>query len=247
MTIESEQDLAGLREIGHIVALALHEMRQRVRPGITTAELDSIGAEVLAQHGANSAPMAVYDFPGATCISLNHVAAHGIPGDRVIREGDLVNVDVSAELNGYFADTAATIPVPPISADADRLCRCAQDALARAIAVARVGVPLNEIGRAVEETASEYGLEVIRNLPGHGIGRTLHEKPQVLNFYHPRANQRLSEGMVFTIEPFLSLGASSVDKGGDGWALITADGSLAAQYEHTIVVTRGEPLVLTQL
>lgn len=247
MTIESEQDLAGLQEIGRIVALTLREMRAYVRPGVTTAELDDVGAAMLARHGARSAPQVMYDFPGATCISLNNVAAHGIPGDRVIQEGDLVNIDVSAVLDGYYGDTAATIPVPPVSDEAERLCRCAQNALARGLAAARAGAQLNAIGLAVERTAAECGFEVIRNLPGHGIGRTLHEPPSVLNFYHPRVSMRLRDGMVFTVEPFLSPSATSVDKADDGWALTTSDGSLAAQYEHTIVVRRGAPLILTQL
>ncbi|HOA23615.1 MAG: type I methionyl aminopeptidase [Aggregatilineales bacterium] len=247
MTIESEQDLAGLKEIGRIVALTLREMCAYVRPGITTAELDEVGAAALARYGARSAPQVMYNFPGATCISLNNVAAHGIPNDRVIKEGDLVNIDVSAVLDGYYGDTAATVPVPPVSDEAERLARCAQNALAQALAVVRAGAQLNAIGLAVERTAAACGFEVIRNLPGHGIGRTLHEPPSVLNFYHPRASMRLTEGMVFTIEPFLSISASSVDKGDDGWALTTSDGSLAAQYEHTVVVTRGEPLILTQL
>lgn len=247
MTIESEQDLAGLREIGRVVALTLDEMRQHVKPGITTGELDDIGAQMLDRYGAKSAPQVTYDFPGATCISLNNVAAHGIPGDTVIKAGDLVNVDVSAEMGGYFGDTAATIPVPPVTPQADKLCRCTQEARAQAVAAARAGVRINAIGRAVEQVAARYSMKIIRNLPGHGIGHSLHEKPSVLNFYHPRDNMRLVEGMVFTVEPFLSLSATSVDYGDDGWALMTADGSLAAQYEHTIVVTDGEPIILTQL
>jgi methionyl aminopeptidase len=245
MSIESEQDLAALKRIGRIAALTLQEMRKHVRPGITTRELDEIGAETLARYGAHSAPRVSYDFPGTTCISLNEVAAHGIPGDRVVQAGDLVNIDVSAELDGYFGDTAATIPVGPISDAARRLCRCTQNALGRGLAAARAGQPLNGIGLAVQRVAEECGYQVIRNLPGHGIGHKLHEQPTVLNFYHPEMTQKLTEGLVITVEPFLSLSADHIVDGDDGWALLTADGSLAAQYEHTIVVTQGEPLILT--
>lgn len=245
MSIESEQDLAALKRIGRIAGLTLQEMRKHVRPGITTGELDEIGAETLARYGARSAPRVSYNFPGATCISLNEVAAHGIPDDRVVQAGDLVNIDVSAELDGYFGDTAATIPVEPISDVARRLCRCTQNALERGLAAARAGQPLNGIGLAVEQVAEGCGYQIIRNLPGHGIGHQLHEKPTVLNFYHPGMTERLTEGLVITIEPFLSLSADRVVDGDDEWALRTADGSLAAQYEHTIVVTHGEPLILT--
>src|SRR5215467_1555926 len=153
MSIETANDLVSLMRIGRIVGLTLQEMRSKVRPGMTTSELDAIGAEFLARHGARPAPNLVYNFPGATCISLNDEAAHGIPGDRVIREGDLVNIDVSAELDGYFADTGATVPIPPISPLQQRLCDCTQAALNRAIDAARAGQPFNSIGRAVEAEA----------------------------------------------------------------------------------------------
>lgn len=248
MTIESEHDLHALRHIGRIVALALEEMRQRVQPGVTTAELDAIGVAVLARHGARSAPIVTYNFPGATCISLNSEAAHGIPSDRVVQPGDLVNIDVSAELGGYFADTAATIPVPPVSPLKQRLCDCALSAQQKAMQVARAGSPLSAIGRVVENTAHACGFSIIRDLPGHGIGRGLHEKPRVLNFYTRQADRFiLPAGLVITIEPFVATGAGKIAYGDDGWTLLTTDGGLVAQYEHTIVITDGEPLILTAL
>jgi methionyl aminopeptidase len=245
MSIESDQDLVKLKAIGRIVALALREMKTRVRPGITTAELDEVGQRFLEKHGARSAPTLAYNFPGATCISINNEAAHGIPGERVIRKGDLVNIDVSAELDGYFADTGASIPVPPAKPLHQKLCNCTRRALKKAMAAAQAGRPLNEIGKAVESTARRCGFSVIRNLPGHGVGRSIHEDPSVPCVYSPRANQRLTPGLVITIEPFLATGAEQVVEDPDGWTLKTSDGSLVAQYEHTIVITQGRPIIIT--
>lgn len=245
MTIESGNDLLGLQRIGKIVALTLQEMKKHLRPGLTTAELDEIGGAFLKKHGAHPAPKLVHNFPGITCISLNNEAAHGIPGDRLIRQGDLVNIDVSAELDGYFADTGATIPVLPVSPLKQKLCDCGQRALKRAIASARAGRPINAIGRAAQTTAHRCGFTVIRNLPGHGVGRDLHEEPTVPGFYLPLANQRLTEGLVITVEPFLSTRAHHVVPDADGWTLKTSDGSLVAQYEHTIVITKKRPIIIT--
>lgn len=247
MTIENEKDLAGLKKIGRIVALTLREMQTQVKAGMTTAELDAIGGRFLAKHGARSAPFITYGFPGATCISLNHEAAHGIPGERVIRGGDLVNIDVSAEVGGYFADASVTVLIPPVDPVKGRLCDCPRRARRKAIAAARAGQPLNVIGKTIEATARQCGYQVIRDLPGHGVGRGLHENPTVPGFYIPSASQRLREGLVITVEPFLSTGANHVVESGNGWTLETADGSLSAQYEHTIVITRGHPLVITAL
>ena len=247
MTVENEKDLAGLKKIGRIIALTLREMQEGVRAGMTTAELDNIGGRYLKKHSARSAPFLTYGFPGATCISLNSEAAHGIPGDRVIQEGDLVNIDVSAELDGYYADASTTVLIPPIDPLKGKLCDCTRAARRKAIASVRAGRPLNIIGKTIEATARRCGFQVIRDLPGHGVGRGLHEEPTVPGFYIPSATRRLTEGLVITIEPFLSTGATHVVEGGNGWTLETADGSLSAQYEHTIVVTRGRPLVVTEL
>ena len=247
MTVENENDLAGLKKIGRIVALTLREMQTQIKAGMTTAELDNIGGRYLAKHGARSAPFITYGFPGATCISLNNEAAHGIPGERVIRHGDLVNIDVSAELGGYFADASTTVLIPPVEPLKQRLCDCTRRARQRAIASARAGQPLSIIGKNIEATARQCGYQVIRDLPGHGVGRGLHENPTVPGFYIRSAGQRLTEGLVITVEPFFSTGANHVVESGNGWTLETADGSLSAQYEHTIVITRGYPLVMTSL
>jgi methionyl aminopeptidase len=246
MSIESEEELKALRRIGRIVARALEEMMRHVRQGMTTGELDDVGAKALAEYGARSAPRLAYDFPGATCISVNDEAAHGIPGSRVIQAGDLVNIDVSAELDGYFADTGASVAIPPVSPLKRKLCRCTQSALEQAMDAAKAGQPMNVIGRTVEREARRCGFTVIRELGGHGVGRHIHEDPHsVLNYYAPWNNQRLKEGLVITIEPFLSLGSSAVHTDEDGWTLRTSNGSLVAQYEHTLVITSGAPIVVT--
>ncbi len=247
MTIDSPEDLEALKKIGRIVALTLQAMKETLRPGITTAELDEIGRAYMESQGARPAPTLVYDFPGATCISLNEEAAHGIPGDRVIQAGDLVNIDVSAELDGYFADMGATYPMLPVSPQAHKLLRCTQRALDKATAVAQAGRMLNEIGRAVELEAKRCGFNTLRNLTGHGVGRHIHEPPQsILNFYEPRDRRRLAKGMVITVEPFLSTGAAFAVEAKDGWTLKTADNSLTAQFEHTMVITKGQPMIITQ-
>jgi methionyl aminopeptidase len=248
MSIESEQDLRALKKIGRTVALTLEEMKRHARPGVTTRELDEIGAASFAKYGARSAPQLAYDFPGATCISVNDEAAHGIPGSRVILAGDLVNIDVSAELDGYFADTGATVAVPPVSALHRKLCRCTRSALDSAIRVASAGEPINVVGRRVEREARRCGFKVIRELSGHGVGRHIHEEPRaVLNYCVPWNSEPLREGSVITIEPFLSVAAEQVKPDADGWTLRTLDGSAVAQYEHTIVVTSGQPIVITAI
>ena len=248
MTVVSEHDLKKLQEIGRVVALTIRAMQKALHPGMTTRELDEIGLVVMEQHGARSAPRLVYQFPGATCISINQEAAHGIPGERVIQPGDLVNIDVSAEKDGYYADAATTVMVPPTTPLQRRLSHCTRTALHKAIRAARAGQSLNVIGKAVEGEAQRCGFTVLRDLTGHGVGRTIHEEPRaVLNYYNPLERRRFQEGMVLTIEPFLTTGASRSVTASDGWTLTTPDGSLSAQYEHTIVITRGRPLVLTAL
>ena len=248
MTIDSEYDLVALKRIGKIVALTLQEMTRKLRPGMTTAELDKIGADFLYQYGARSAPMLVYNFPGTTCISINEEAAHGIPGERTIQPGDLVNIDVSAELDGYFADNATTVAVPPTSKQQRKLLACTQNALQKAIQSARAGQRMNVIGRKIESEARRCGYQLLRELNGHGVGRNIHEEPlTVANYFNPYDRSTLEDGLVITIEPFFSSGASWVKTGTDGWTLSTVDGSLCAQFEHTLVIRRGRPIVITAL
>jgi methionyl aminopeptidase len=247
MSIRSHYELEKLRAIGRIVRLALERTRAAVRPGVTTRELDEIGARVLAEHGAESAPPKVYGFPGALCISVNEEAIHGIPGDRVVREGDLVKLDLVAEKDSFFADAAVTVLVGAVSREAARLAQCAETAFELAAKVAVAGNRMNDIGRAVEGEVRRCGFEVMRDLCGHGVGRTIHEEPSVPNYYDRRHRARLTEGLVITIEPILAAGSGRGELQRDRWTICTEDGSWSAHYEHTVVVTPGAPLVLTAL
>lgn len=246
MSIDGKQDIEGLKRIGAVVAAARDAMGAHVAPGVTTAELDAIGKEILDRHAARSAPQLAYGFPGVTCISVNDEIAHGIPSTaRVLRAGDLVNIDVSAELDGYWADTGASFPVGAVSAQASALLRATRLALEDGMAQARAGAPLRNIGRAVERRAKRCGFRVVRNLCGHGVGRHIHEEPQVPNTFHPKDRTVLQEGLVITIEPFLTTGATVAVEGTDGWTLSTPDGSRGAQFEHTMIITREGPIVVT--
>ena len=246
MTVDNEQDLLGLMKIGRIVTLTMRHMQEAVRPGITTGELDALGAAFLAKHGAHSAPIITYKYPGHTCISINDEAAHGIPGSRVVQAGDLINIDVSAELDGYFADTGASMQVPPHTPEKQRLLTATQEALQAAISVVRAGQPINVIGQAVEKVARKYGYQIIRELGGHGVGKKLHEPPHsVPHHFVRRAREKLHEGQVLTLEPFLTTGAIHVNTLADGWTLRTTDGSLAAQFEHTVIITNDRPILVT--
>ena len=247
MTVQGQKDLDGLRAAGRVVAETLETMKQSLREGMTTKELDLIGAAVLKRHGAHSAPSKLYRFPGTTCISVNEEAAHGIPSDRVIRKGDLINIDVSAELGGYYADTGFSIPFGMESGTLADLCACSQRALRKGLSVARAGTKINRIGEVVEQTARASGFRVIRNLAGHGIGRTLHEDPSILSWKDPRERGRLHKGMALAVETFVSTGGDYAVENGDGWTLVADDGGFVAQYEHTIVVTDGEPMIMTRL
>jgi methionyl aminopeptidase len=246
VTIDSDEDLEGLVRAGRVVAEARDAMVAAVKPGVTTGELDSIGREAFRRHGARSAPRVTYNFPGSTCVSVNDEAAHGIPSlARHLREGDLVNIDVSAELDGYFSDTGVSTSVGVVPAIARRLVEATRLAQRDAMFAARSGNRLRDIGKAVESRARRQGFCVVRNLYGHGIGRGLHEEPSVPSF-DDRQRMLLHEGMVLAVEPFLSVSASFVVDDEDGWTLRTDDGSLVAQFEHTMVVTGGAPMVLTE-
>ena len=245
MTIESDRDLAGLRRAGRVVALAIEEMKAALEPGMTTAELDAVGAAVYERHGARSAPQLVYGFPGVNLISVNDEAVHGVPGGRVIELGDLVKIDVTAEVGGYVADAAVTVAMPRGPRVHGELRDCAELAFARAASVARAGRPVNKIGRVVENTARGRGFATLAGLSGHGIGKTIHEPPTVPNRFDRRSNSTLTEGLVVTIEPIIAAGSDSIVEGPDGWTIRTADGSPAAHHEHTIAITKGSPIVLT--
>lgn len=245
MSIKTTAELEKLRAIGKIVRRTLDEMSAGVRVGITTAELDEIALRVLTEHGAEPAPPKVYGFPGSACISVNDEAVHGIPGHRVLREGDLVKLDLVAEKDGFFADAAVTVRVGKVSETADALVRCAESAFVQASKVARVGYRAYDIGRAVEREVRGYGFNVIPELGGHGVGRTIHEAPSIPNFYDRSCRARLVEGLVIAVEPIITTGTGDAVRMMDGWTVRTADRALSAHYEHTIVITKSSPIVLT--
>ncbi len=245
MSVETEEELAALRAAGRVVADALRAMRRAVRPGVTTAELDDVGAEVFRRAGARSGPQLDYGFPGVNCISVNDEAVHGIPSHRRLRDGDLVKLDVTAELDGFYADACVTVSVGRPRASAMGLTATARRALHSAMAAAHAGAPLNGIGAAVEQMVTARGHAVCTDLMGHGIGRRIHEPPHVPNHYVPALSQTLTEGLVLTIEPIISAGTGATRAASDGWTVKTADGTLSAHVEHTLVITRGKPVVLT--
>jgi methionyl aminopeptidase len=244
MSIESPNDLAGMKRVGRVVADVLDAMRRAIRTGRTTRELDEIAARRLAFHGARSAPRQSYDFPGYTCISVNEEIVHGIPGDRVIQAGDVVKIDVTAELDGYIADAARTVLVGQATPLARKLRASAINALERALAVARAGERVGAIGRAVHAQAMRDGFAVARELAGHGVGRKIHEPPNVPNF-DSGSREKLTDGLVIAIEPMLTAIPARCVEGSDGWTIRTHNRSLAVHEEHTVVITAGRPLVLT--
>ncbi|MCG7345734.1 type I methionyl aminopeptidase [Sporosarcina sp. ACRSL] len=248
MIVKNNEEIEALKKIGRIVAEVREAMKAATVPGVTTKEIDELGGKLLAERGAVSAPIDQYEFPGYTCISVNHEVAHGIPGSRVIQDGDLVNIDVSASLGGYFADTGISFVVGTSDEKKQLLCDVAKSAFDRAMTKVKAGSRLNQIGKAVEREARDNGLKVIKNLTGHGIGTSLHEEPQhILNYYDAWDKTLMKEGMVLAVEPFISEKAEHIIELGDGWTFVTPDKSLVAQIEHTIIVTKDEPIILTKL
>ncbi|MEI9885450.1 MAG: type I methionyl aminopeptidase [Rhizomicrobium sp.] len=246
MTIGNEDDLEKLRHVGRVVARTMQAMAAALTPGLTTRELDALGRGLLVQAGARPAPESTYRFPGATCISVSPAIAHGVPGEQVLKAGDLVNIDVSADIDGYYADTGGSFAIPPVPEKVERLCRDGKRALWSGIRAVKSGGKLNAIGRAVQDFADKNRYTLIRNLASHGVGAALHEEPgQIPTWYEPGDRRRIPEGLVFTIEPFLSTGAHLAVDGDDGWTLFAAGGHATVQYEHTLVATRRGPVVLT--
>jgi methionyl aminopeptidase len=247
MSISNDIEREGIRHVGRAVAAALAAMRRHVKHGVTTRELDAIGDAALATHGARSAPREMYRFPAGSCISVNDEIVHGIPGDRVIAAGDVVKLDVTAVCEGYVADAAETVLVDPVPARVRRLAGCARLAFDDAFAVVRAGVKVNAIGRAVESRTRAEGFAVVRELCGHGVGRAIHEQPEVPNHYQRWQQDVLSDGLVITIEPILSARATHPIPRRDGWTLATANGSLAVHHEHTLIVSNSGAEIVTRL
>lgn len=247
MTITKQDELDGVKDIGRIVANTMKSMAKAMEPGMTTAELDAIGRQILEREGAVPAPEATYDFPGATCISVNEAIAHGIPGDRVMTAGDLVNIDVSASKNGYFADTGATYAMAQARPSLKQLCKDGRRATQIGIAQVRHGKPLADIGNAIGRFADARGYTLIRNLASHGVGRSLHEDPEVIPTWPTRGDKRrIHKGLVLTVEPFLSKGGLWAAEGDDGWTLYSEPAAPVVQYEHTVVATDRGAIIVTQ-
>jgi methionyl aminopeptidase len=245
VSIRSPEELARMRAAGAVARRVIEAMKQAARPGITTAELDALGSRVMREWGARSAPSLVYGFPGANCISLNDEAVHGIPGPRRLRNGDVLKLDVTVEKDGFMADAAVTIAIGPVRRESQQLIACAERAFNQAMFVARAGVRVSEIGRVIEQEVRNSGFSVIRELGGHGIGRTIHEEPEVPNFDDPTATNILTKGLVITVEPIIAVGSGSATLSPDGWTVKTADRTVSAHYEHTVMITEAAPILLT--
>jgi len=248
MIVTTDEELEGLRRIGRICAEVRDAMMKAAEPGMTTLELDTIGRDLLEKAGAVSAPESTYNFPGATCISVNEETAHGIPGPRVLKAGDLVNVDVSASKDGYFADTGASFVLPEARPVLEQLCRDGRKAMDLGIAQVRGGQPLNAIGIAVGRFAKAKGYTLICNLASHGIGRGLHEYPEEIATWPDKHDRRvIAKGLVLTVEPFLSRGGREAVQGRDGWTLYARPAAPTVQFEHTVVATEKGAIILTKI
>ena len=247
MIVKTEEELNKLLEIGQICGRVLKETVAHAKVGMSTKELDDFAGKLLEEHGAKSAPISEYDFPGYTCISINEDVAHGIPGPRKLKDGDIVNVDVSAVKDGYYSDTGISFVVGEVDDPLkQKVIDVAEMAFDEAMKKVKPGAKVSQIGRAVFNTARKNGLTVIKNLTGHGVGKSLHYQPQhVMNYYDPTDRTILKEGMVIAVEPFISSKATIVTDGKNDWAFETKDNSYVAQKEHTILVTADGPRLLT--
>lgn len=249
MSITKESELIGMKKVSDVVAYTLKEMKNYVKPGMTTKELDDFGASILKDFGANSAPFMTYRFPGWTCISVNNEFCHGIPSEnKILREGDLINIDVSAELDGFWSDNGNSFVLGEDFNQLQKLVDASKEILQKAISNIKGGVKIADIGHLMETEAKKRGYKVIKNLGGHGIGRSLHEQPDELLNYKNRFDQRrFKKNSVVAIETFISTSSSYTVELNDGWTMVGNKGGFMAQHEHTIVVTDGKPIILTEM
>lgn len=247
MSITTEEELFGMKRVSKAVAYTLKEMRNFAKPGISTKQLDNFGGEILQDLGAKSAPRLTYQFPGWTCISVNNEVAHGIPSDKkILKEGDLVNVDVSAELNGFWSDNGGSFVLGEDLHQHHLLVDASKNILKKAINHIKGGVKISEIGRLIETEARKSGFRVIKNLTGHGVGRSLHEAPhEIANFYDRYNFDRFRKNTTVAVETFISTASNIAETQEDGWTLIGNKGGFVAQHEHTILITGDKPLILT--
>ena len=235
-----------MREAGRLVGEVLAELAGLVAPGVTTADLDAAAEKRIARAGATPAFKGYHGYPATICASINEEVIHGIPsGRRLLNDGDIISIDVGASLNGYFGDSAITLPVGQVSEEAATLLRVTEEALYKAIERVRPGSRISDLGHAVQKHVEAYGFSVVREFVGHGIGQRMHEEPQIPNYGDPGRGPRLTEGMVLAIEPMVNAGKPAVKVLGDGWTAVTRDNSLSAHFEHTVAVTADGPWILT--
>ena len=252
IAIKSRREIEIMREIGHLTAEILLEIRERARPGVTTGQLDEIAARALEKRGLNSpflgyAPGGIAPYPAVLCASVNEEIVHGIPGPRELREGDIISLDFGVETRGWHGDSAVTIAIGDVDSEAQQLLDTTLDALNKGIERMVPGDRLSDIGFAVQSRAEKEGYGVVRQFVGHGIGREMHEPPQVPNYGRPGRGPRLRVGMVFAIEPMVNIGSEKVRVLEDEWTAVTADGSLSAHFEHTVLITDNGPEILTRI
>ena len=241
----SAAEIDRLRAANRLVAQVLGELAGAVRAGVTTAELDAMAEELVRAAGAEPAFKGYRGFPATLCASINQEVVHGIPSARTLRPGDIVSLAMGVKLDGFYGDSAITVPVGEVPERTQELLRVTRESLERAIAQVKVGGRLSDIGHAVQEWVEAHGFSVVREFVGHGIGERLHEEPQIPNYGQPGRGPKLAEGMILAIEPMVAMGRPEVKVLGDGWTAVTKDGSLAAHFEHTVAVTARGPLILT--
>jgi methionyl aminopeptidase len=244
--IKSDKEIAVMREAGKITAEILQIVGERAKPGITTMELNEITEKELKKRGAVSSFNGYRGFPANLCASINDEIVHGIPGDRVLKEGDIISLDFGVIYKGFQGDAAMTVPVGKVSPEATRLMEATRESLGKGIAAARAGATLGDVSSAIQRYAEAKNYSVVREYTGHGIGRDMHEEPQIPNYGVPGTGPELKKGMTLALEPMLNIGGSATRVAKDRWTVLTADGSLSAHFEHTIAITDNEPEVLTR-
>jgi methionyl aminopeptidase len=248
INIKSQQELAKMRAAGRLTALARKAGAEAVHPGVSTAEIDRVIRKTIERAGGRPSFLGLYGFPGSACISLNDEVIHGIPSTgRIVHEGDIVKIDVGAYIGGFHGDCAATIPCGKVSDEAARLIEVTRQSFFEGIKMARAGGRISDISHAVQAYVEARGFSVVRDFVGHGIGTSVHEAPEVPNFGKPGHGMRLQPGMTLAVEPMINAGVYDVKKLSDGWTIKTRDGKLSAHYENTIVITDGEPEILTAI
>ncbi|HSL93623.1 MAG TPA: type I methionyl aminopeptidase [Bacillota bacterium] len=247
INLKTDRELDLMRDAGRVVAEALYELEKAVKPGVTTLALDSLVEDLFRRRGARPAFKGYQGYPASICTSLNHEVVHGIPGLKTLVEGDIISIDVGAEINGYYGDAAVSLPVGAVDDLSKRLLVATEAALMAGIEQCHKGKRLSDISHAVQAVAESYGFSVVKDYVGHGIGRQMHEDPQVPNFGRPGRGLRLSPGLVLAIEPMVNIGRHEVEVMDDGWTVVTVDRSRSAHFEHSVAITENGPEILTKL